>query len=323
MTRLLLAFGLALTLAGCGGGGSDVRRLKLAHGLDTRHPVHEAMLYMAGVLEQRSGGRLRIEIHPGGQLGAEKDLVELLQVGSIALTKVSASPLEGFAPQMEVFSIPYVFRDHDHFLAFLDSEAGRELLLALEAVRLRGLAYYDAGSRSFYTTGVPVHTPDDLAGLKIRVQQSRTSVRMVGALGGAATPIAWGELYTALQQGIVDGAENNPPSFHLSRHFEVARYYSLDEHTAVPDVLLVSKHVWDSLSAEEQGWLQEAADASAQRQRDLWQQATARAMAAVRAAGVEVIEPDKAAFREAVQPMHTAYRGTPAGDLLEHIGAMP
>ncbi len=321
--RLLPVIILALAVAACDAGGPDVRRLKLAHGLDTSHPVHRAMVHMAEVLEQRSAGRMRIEIHPGGQLGSEKDLVELLQVGSIALTKVSASPLEGFAPQMEVFSIPYVFRDRGHFLRFLDSDAGRDLLLALESVRLRGLAYYDAGSRSFYTTEVPVHSPDDLAGLKIRVQQSRTSVRMVEALGGAATPIAWGELYTALQQGIVDGAENNPPSFHLSRHFEVARYFTLDEHTAVPDVLLVSQHVWDSLSPQEQVWLQEAADASAQLQRSLWQEATAEAMAAVAAAGVTIIEPDKAAFRAAVRPMHAAYRDTPAVDLLERIGAMP
>ncbi len=323
MRRLLLIAVLALALAGCGADGPDARRLKLAHGLDTKHPVHRAMVHMAQVLEQRSAGRLRIEIHPGGQLGSEKDLVELLQVGSIALTKVSASPLEGFAPQMEVFSIPYVFRDRGHFMRFLDSAAGRDLLLTLESVRLRGLTYYDAGSRSFYTTGVPVHSPADVEGLKIRVQQSRTSVRMISALGGAATPIAWGELYTALQQGIVDGAENNPPSFYLSRHFEVARYYSLDEHTAVPDVLLVSKPVWDSLSPEEQTWLQDAADASAQLQRELWQQATAEAMAAVKAAGVTVIEPDKAAFREAVRPMHAAYAGTPAGELLQLIQAMP
>ncbi len=323
MTRLVPVVLLALVIAACDAGGPGVRRLKLAHGLDTNHPVHRAMVYMADVLQERSAGRMRIEIHPGGQLGSEKDLVELLQVGSIALTKVSASPLEGFAPQMEVFSIPYVFRNHRHFLAFLDSEDGRDLLLSLEAVRLRGLAYYDAGSRSFYTTDIPVHSPEDLQGLKIRVQQSRTSVQMVGTLGGAATPIAWGELYTALQQGIVDGAENNPPSFHLSRHFEVARYFTLDEHTAVPDVLLVSKPVWDSLSDREQAWLQEAADVSAQYQRSLWQQATDEAMAAVAAAGVEIIEPDKAAFREAVKSMHAAYRGTSAGDLLARIGAMP
>ena len=323
MSRLLPVLFVALAIAACDAGRPDVRRLKLAHGLDTNHPVHRAMVHMAEVLQERSAGRMRIDIHPGGQLGSEKDLVELLQVGSIALTKVSASPLEGFAPEMKVFSIPYVFRDRGHFLAFLDSESGRELLLALEAVRLRGLAYYDAGSRSFYTTDVPVRSPEDLTGLKIRVQQSRTSVRMVDALGGAATPIAWGELYTALQQGIVDGAENNPPSFHLSRHFEVARYFTLDEHTAVPDVLLASRHVWDRLSAQEQAWLQEAADASALLQRRLWQEATAEAMAAVAAAGVEIIKPDKAAFRDAVTTMHSAYRGTPAGDLLERIGEMP
>lgn len=321
--RTLAASCVVAALAACGAADPDVRRLKLAHGLDVNHPVHKAMVYMAGDLEERSGGRMRIEIHPAGQLGSEKDLVELLQVGSLALTKVSASPLESFAPQMEVFSIPYVFRDREHFLRVLESALGRELLSSLEKVRLRGLAYYDAGSRSFYTTNTPLYSPADLDGLKIRVQQSRTSVRMVAALGGAATPIAWGELYTALQQGIVDGAENNPPSFYLSRHFEVARYFTLDEHTFVPDVLLVSKHVWDQLAAEERGWLQEAADASARLQQTLWAEATAGAMAAVQAAGVQIILPDKAGFREAVAPMHEAYRGTPAGELLVRIEAIP
>jgi TRAP-type C4-dicarboxylate transport system substrate-binding protein len=146
---------------------------------------------------------------------------------------------------------------------------------------------------------------------------------MIEALGGAATPISWGELYTALQQGIVDGAENNPPSFYLSRHYETSKYYSLDEHTSVPDILLVSEHVWQNLEPQQQKWLQMAAEASAEHQKALWRQASNEALAAVKAAGVEVIIPDKNAFRKAVAPMHESYRGTPAGELLEYIEAMP
>jgi tripartite ATP-independent transporter DctP family solute receptor len=312
-----------LLLLGCGATQQDVKRLKLAHSLDTNHPVHQAMSHMATVLDELSGGTLRIEIHPSGQLGSERELIELLQVGSLAMTKVSASPLEGFAPQMKVFSIPYVFRDQDHYWRFLSSDHGRELLLSLERVRLRGLTYYDAGSRSFYMTDRPVHSPADLTGRKIRVQKSQTSVRMIEALGGAATPIAWGELYTALQQGIVDGAENNPPSFYLSRHYEASKFFTLDEHTSVPDILLVSKHIWDGLEPQQQTWLQQAAEESARRQRKLWEEATRNALAAVQAAGVEIIIPDKEPFREAVKPMHESYRGTPAGSLLSYIGDMP
>ncbi len=192
------------------------RVLKLAHGLDVSHPVHLAMVHMADRLAETSGGQMRVEIHPSGQLGEERELIEMLQIGSIAMTKVSASPLESFVPEMAVFSIPYVFRNNAHLWRVLDGEIGRALLLAGERYYLRGLCYYDAGPRNFYTTGTAVRSPEDLSGLKIRVQQSITSTRMVRALGGSATPIDWGELYSALQQGVVDGAENNLPSFFLS-----------------------------------------------------------------------------------------------------------
>ena len=310
---------LLLSTSGCGNQDPHTRRLKLAHYLDPNHPVHQAMLHMADVLDELSGHTLQIDIYPSGQLGSERELIELLQIGSLAMTKVSASPLEGFSPAMKVFSIPYVFRDEAHYWRVLEGDIGRELLLSLRDVRLRGLAYYDAGSRSFYMTDAAVQTPADLAGKKIRVQKSATSVRMIDALGGAATPIAWGELYTALQQGVVDGAENNPPSFHLSRHFEAAKYFTLDEHTSVPDVLLIGQHAWQSLNQRQRGWLQQAAAESVKLQRQLWRRATDAALVAVQEAGVEVIVPDKGAFRKAVRPMHASYQGSPVGELLVRI----
>jgi tripartite ATP-independent transporter DctP family solute receptor len=309
---------LLVALAGCR-GQSDTRVLKLAHGLDVAHPVHRAMVHMADRLSELSGGRMRVDIHPGGQLGEERELIEMLQIGSLAMTKVSASPLESFVPEMTIFSIPYVFRDHEHLWQVLDGEIGRRLLLAGQRYYLRGLCYYDAGPRSFYTRGTPIRTPEDLRGLKIRVQKSITSTRMVQILGGAATPIDWGELYSALQQGVVDGAENNPPSFFLSRHYEVSRYYTLDEHTWVPDVLLISTRVWADLSPQERDWLTAAVASSVVEQRRLWREASQLALAQVRAAGVEIIEPDKSAFREAVQPMHESYRGSSVHDLLRVI----
>ncbi len=299
------------------------RVLKLAHGLDVSHPVHLAMVHLADRVAEASGGRMRVEIHPSGQLGEERELIEMLQIGSIAMTKVSASPLESFVPDMAVFSIPYVFRNEAHLRQVLDGEIGRRLLLAGERYYLRGLCYYDAGPRNFYTTGRAVRTPEDLSGLKIRVQKSITSTRMVRALGGSATPIDWGELYSALQQGVVDGAENNLPSFFLSGHYEVSPYYTLDEHTWVPDVLLISTHVWDRLSSEERSWLEEAVASSVIEQRRLWKEASEHALAEIRAAGVEVIEPNTAAFRRAVQSLFDDYRGTPMHDLLRAIDRVP
>jgi TRAP-type C4-dicarboxylate transport system substrate-binding protein len=181
------------------------------------------------------------------------------------------------------------------------------------------MCYYDAGSRSFYTKEQPIKSPTDLEGLKIRVMKSITSVKMVQSLGGSATPIPWGELYTALQQGVVDGAENNPPSFYLSRHYEVCKFYSLDEHTGVPDILLMSTVVWESLTPQQQTWLQEAIDESVEHQKILWQEACEEAFREVKKSGVQVFTPDKEPFRESVKEMHDSYKGTSLYDLMQEI----
>ncbi len=319
--RLALCALLLLSMIGCS-QQDDVRVLKLAHDLDQTHAVHKAMVFMGKRLEELSSGTMSVDIYSSGQLGTERELLELLQIGSLAMTKVSASPLEGFVPQMRVFSIPYIFRDKDHFWEVLEGDIGRSMLQAGDHVRLRGLGYYDAGSRSFYTVSRQVHTPADLAGLKIRVQESQTSMRMVSSLGGSPTPISWGELYTALSQGVVDGAENNPPSFYLSKHYEVAKYYTLDEHTYVPDVLLISSHIWNSLNAQQQSWLQQAVDDSVDYQRELWDEATRTSLEAVIDAGVEVVYPDKNLFIEQVKGMHESYRGEPVYDLMQTILSM-
>lgn len=315
---MALVCGLAST--GCEPQSSQLR-LKLAHSLAATHTVHNAMVYMNERLQYHSGGTMTLDIYPNGQLGSERELIELLQIGSLAMTKVSASPLEGFVPEMKVFNIPYLFRDADHYEAVLDSAIGKELLLAPESVHLRGLGYYDAGSRSFYSVKQPVETPDDLQGMKIRVQESQTALRMISQFGAAPTPIAWGELYTALQQGVVDGAENNPPSFFISGHYEVAKFFTLDEHTSVPDILLISKYVWDRLSRQQRTWLQTAVDESVEYERRLWQQDTRAALEAVQESGVRVIYPDKTQFSEQVEGMYALYDGTEVGELIRRIKA--
>ena len=316
-------FALLVALPACR-AHQDVTVIRLGHALDTEHPVHQAMAFMARTLAERSGGTMRLDIYPSQQLGSEREMLELLQIGSLGMTKVSSSVLENFAPQYQVLSLPFVFRDDAHRFAVLEGPIGRELLAAPEPYRLRGLAFYDAGSRSFYTVDRPVRAPGDLRGMKIRVQESATAMDMVRALGGSPTPIAWGELYTALQQGVVDGAENNPPSFFLSRHYEVARYYVLDEHTAVPDVLVVGTTLWNRLTPQQQQWLQEAADASAEVEKGLWHAATEEALAAIRQAGVEVLTADKAPFAAQVEAMTARYAADPAlARLLGAIRATP
>lgn len=311
---------LSLSL-GCVSEGRDLT-ITLAHGLDPTHPVHEAMVEMGRVLEEESGGSMALEIYPSEQLGSERECLELLQIGSLGMTKVSAAVMENFAPSYRVLSAPYVFRNDDHRVAVLDGVLGREILESSEPRRLRGLAFYDAGSRSFYTRDRPIRTPADLAGLKIRTQESPSAMALVRALGGAAAPIAWGELYTALQQGVVDGAENNPPSFHLARHFEVAPYLSLDEHTSVPDVLLVGTPLWQRLDAEQRTWLETAAHASVRVQRRLWRDATDAALREVAAGGVEIVRPDKAPFAAATDSLREKMRSDPdIGALLHRIEA--
>lgn len=319
MLSTMRVLGMIVLFAGCR-TVSDVTVLKLAHGLDRTHPVHTSMEYMAKLVHERSGGKMRIDIYPSGQLGTERECLELVQIGSLAMTKVSSSVLEGFAPSFKVFSLPYLFRDEAHRFKVLDGEIGQKLLLEIQPFRMRGLVYLDAGSRSFYTKTKPILTPADLAGLKIRVQESATSIRMIQALGGSATPIAWGELYTALQQGVVDGAENNPPTFYTSRHYEVCKHYSLNEHTSVPDVMIISTVVWESLSAEERELLQQAARDAEEVQKVRWKVATEEALQKVAEAGVTIYHPDRSVFAEKVRSLYEEYKAEPAiYDLIERI----
>lgn len=299
------------------------KTLKLAHGLDPTHPVHKAMVFMAKRLEEKSDGKLTMDIYPSGQLGSEQQCVELLQIGSLAITKVSAAVMESFTDNFQVLGLPYIFRSAQHSFNVLDGEIGKELLLSTEPFNIRGLCFYDAGARSFYTIDQPVKSPDDLNGLKIRVMKSQTAMSLVKAMGGSPTPISWGELYTALQSGVVDGAENNPPSFYTSRHYEVCKNYSLNEHTRVPDVMIISTVVWNGLTEQEQKWLQEAADESVVAQRQYWAESEIESIKKVKEAGVTVTYPDKEPFAAKVQELLESYKTEPAlYDLIQRIKAV-
>ena len=310
LTLVLAGLLVGLSAFGCA-RESRVTVIKLGHGLDVTHSVHKAMVYMAERVAEKSGGKMRIDIYPSEQLGSERECLELLQIGSLGMTKVSTSVIEQFDPAFKVLGLPYLFRDEEHKFKVLEGEIGQRLLLGSEKYRLRGVTFYDAGSRSFYTMEKPILTPDDLTGMKIRVQESATAMEMVRTLGGSPTPIAWGELYTALQQGVVDGAENNPPSFYLSRHYEVCKFYALDEHTSVPDVVLISTVVWNSLTPENQDLLMEAARESFEYQKVKWKESTEEALAGVKAADVEIFYPDKSLFGEKVAGMYEAFSSNP------------
>ncbi len=277
---------------------SDQKIAYLAHTLPVTHPVHKGMEVFAQEVLKQSNGKLTIKIFPDGQLGSEREVLELLQIGSIAMTKVSAAVMSNFAPEYKVMGVPYLFRDKAHLFNVLEGKIGEDILEAGSEYLLRGLCFYDAGSRSFYTKEKLIKSPEDLDGLKIRVMNHQMSVDMVNQMGGSATPMAYGELYTALQQGVVDGAENNPPSFVTSGHYEVCKFYTLDEHSSIPDVLVVGTKYWQTLSAKEQAWMKTAAKVSVKAQKEFWSKNVEECMVKLKAANVEIYTPQKSLFAD-------------------------
>jgi tripartite ATP-independent transporter DctP family solute receptor len=316
------AFSLFLRNQDATGDDNSRMVLKLGHGLDTGHPVHRAMAYMKERLEDLSDGTVTIDIYPSSVLGSETQCIEQLQNGSLAMTKTSAAAMENFIPEMAVYGLPYVFRDGKHYWDVLNGDVGKELLRMGEEKFLRGLCYYDAGSRNFYTKDKPIQTPDDLKGMKIRVMNSKTAMDMIEAMGGAPTPIAWGELYSALAQGTVDGAENNPPSFTSNKHYEICKHFTMDGHTRIPDMLLISSKVWDGLDPRIQAWVQQAADESVEYQRRLWQEKTTEALEQARSEGVTVYQVDTAVFADRVAPMLNEIEDLAIRDLLQRINGL-
>lgn len=306
-------------MLGCG-KVSDVKVIRLGHGLPQSHPVHQAMVFLGEQLAKESGGKMQLKIYSDSQLGGERESIELLQIGSLDLTKVSSNTMENFDSKYQVFNLPYVFRDNDHRFNTLDGEIGQEVLNGSNHVLLKGLCFYDAGSRSFYSVKKPIKTPEDLDGMKIRVMQSKTAFDMVNEMGGSPTPINFGELYSALQQGVVGGAENNPPSFYTSGHYEVCKYYTIDKHASIPDLLLVSLNTWNSLSEQQQKWLQKAANFSAKYERKAWAEFENESLEKLKANGVEIFEPEAGVFSGTVRNMHSEeYLGEEVFSLFNRI----
>lgn len=318
--RGLLSTSIALAFA-CG-TAQAADKMRLAHGLPEDNPVHIAMKHFADVVKQKTNGEIEITVFPNGQLGQERELLEQVQNGVLEMTKANAAPLETFVPEYKVFNLPYVFRDKDHFFKVVQGPIGESILAASKNKGFVGLTFYDSGSRSFYAKK-PINTPDDLKGMKIRIQQSPTTIKMIQALGASPTPMPWGEVYSALQMGVVDGAENNVTALTSGRHGEVTKFFSADEHQIVPDVLVISTTKWDSLKKPQQDIIRAAARESFELQKKLWAEFEQTERAKAEKMGVKFITPNKAPFVAKVKPMIDAERkNAKVASLLDQIAAV-
>ena len=284
--------------------------LRLAHNLNQEHSVHKAFEYMNEQLRDISGGKMRMRIYPASQMGDGPETLQMLQTGALDMAKGSGSDMEAFEKAYSVFNLPYLFNDEQHFDDVVYGPVGKEIMEMTKDKGFFSIAAYQAGYRSFYASK-PIRTPADLQGMKVRVQASPTVLEMVRLLGGAPTPIPFGETYTALQQGVVDAAENNEPSYVDTRHVETSKYFSEGQHSSIPDFLVISTRTWGRLNEEQRGWVMEAAKRSESHQSDLWNEAVNTARATAKELGAEFIQVEKAPFQEAVMPLYDDFRKDP------------
>jgi tripartite ATP-independent transporter DctP family solute receptor len=278
----------------------------------TDYPTVEAVRYMGKELSTDSKGKLSVKVFPNGALGSERDTIEQLKIGGLDMMRINAAPLNNIVPETIAISMPFVFRSTEHMRKVLDGPIGDEILAAMAAQGMIGLAFYDSGARSLYTAKKPVKAVADMKGMKIRVQQSDLFVAMIEALGANPTPMPYGEVYTGLKTGIVDGAENNWPSYESSRHFEAAKYYNLTEHSLVPEVLVFSKKIWDGLSKEDQAIIRKSAKDSVPYMRKLWDEREIKSRKTAEAGGAQVTPvANKQEFVDAMKPVYAKFANTP------------
>lgn len=272
------------------------------------YPVSHGMEAFAAELTEKTDGRLTAKVFHNGVLGSQPDAIEQTRLGIIDFGVFSLGPMGQAVPEANVVSLPFIFKGVDQMHRLMDGEAGAAIGKGLEDKGIIALGYYDAGARSFYNSKKPINSPEDVAGLKVRVMNNDLFVGMVDSMGGNATPMAFGEVYTALQTGIVDGAENNPPSYESTNHFEVAGFYSMSEHLIIPECLCMSKRTWDGLSDEDKAIVQKAASNSVALQRKLWAEREQKSMDKLRSEGVKINEiADKSKFQAAMEPVYAKF----------------
>jgi tripartite ATP-independent transporter DctP family solute receptor len=271
------------------------------------YPTVMAVKYMSDIIKKKTGGKDSIKVFTGNALGGEKDTIEQTKIGALDFVRINVAPMNNICPETMVPTMPFLFRSKEHMRKVLDGPVGDEILKACEKQGFVGLAFYDSGSRSIYTTKKPVKTLADAKGLKIRVQQSDLWVALLQAMGANATPMPYGEVYTALKTGLVDGAENNWPSYDTSKHFEVAKYYAITEHSMAPEMLLMSKKIYDGLTPAEQKIIRDAAKESVPYMRKLWDEKELKSRQLVEKAGAQIVEVDKKSFSDAMKPVYDKF----------------
>lgn len=302
--RLLEGAGLSLCAAtATRAHAQDRRRLRAADNQNDDFPTVQALLYMDRYMRERSGNRLSIQVFPGGQLGEEDETIEQTRIGAIDLTRVNLAPLGRFFPACNVFCLPFLLQSDDHLRRVLDAEIGDEILQGFDRRGLVGLAFYEGGARSIYNSVRPVRTPADLQGLRIRVQRSDFMADLVRAWGATPVALSYSQLLPALQARLIDGAENNWPSYVTTDHHRAARHYTLTEHARPPEVLLISKKSWDALPPADRDLIRDAALASRAFARMRMREWTDIAQEQAAAEGAEIIRDfDRQAFADALAP---------------------
>lgn len=294
----------ALTI---GAAGAQTVTLRSADIHPDGYPTVEAVKFLGSSLEKKTNGRLKVQVFHSAQLGQEKDTIEQTRFGVIDLNRINMGPFNNLIPETFVPALPFIFKSVDHMRKTMDGPIGDQILAAFEPHGLVALAFYDSGARSFYDSKRAIKTPADMKGMKVRVQQSDLFIDLVNALGANATPMPAGEVYSALQTGVVDGAENNWPSYESFRHAEVAKFYSQTEHSMSPEVLVMSKKSFDKLSPDDQKALRAAAKESVLKMRELWEAREKVAEEKVRASGTQVNAVDKQPFIDAMKPVYDKY----------------
>ena len=293
------------------------REFRAADTQNDDYPTVQALRYMGGLVEQRSGGRLQIRVFHSRQLGEEKETIEQTRAGAIDLNRTNVALIGNFVPAVNVLAMPFLFHSIEHMQKVLDGPIGSEILDSFEPYGFVGLAFYDSGARSIYNSVRPVRSLADLKGLRIRVQQAELMKDMFKALGADPVELPYGQVLTGLATKLIDGAENNWPSFVTTGHYKFAGYYTLTEHTMGPEVLVMSQKAWASLSAEDRRIFRESALRSSQFMRGKWRDLEEQSRAQAEAAGVTIIKDfDRKPFEEAMLPLYEQARRDPASALL-------
>ena len=308
---LLSSLVLVLSLSSCNQNKkSDVTTLTLAHSLSQEHSVHIALEEFAKEVEDKTDGRYQVKIFPNGQLGSENESMEQIMAGVLSMARIASPGLATYERGYDTFGLPYIFRDTEDYYKIMDSDEIREFFLSSEDKGFVTLTYYDSGSRSFYTKDKIIKHPDDLKGLKIRVQDMKSQTEMLNLLGGTPVAMGYGDVYTSLQTGIIDGTENNETALTTGGHGEIAKVYSKDEHAMIPDALIISSQVWEKIDPYDQEIILNAARDSTNLHKELWAKSIDEAQEiAEEEMGVEFItDIDKTPFMEKTKPLVDQYR---------------